>query len=1116
MTECLMNVRWTATLLCFALLVGACQSGPSDSQPTLFEQLPADSTGISFSNDLKEGPGLNVIDYDYFYNGGGVAAGDFTGNGRPDLYFTANMGPNYLYLNRGNFRFEEVAQAAGVQARGGWTTGVTTADVNGDGRLDLYVCRSGRLDEKQRRNELYVHQGVNNAGIPVFEEQAAKYGLDSPAYSTHATFFDYDRDGDLDVYLLNHPTESYRRFRMGRIKQQRDSLAGDRLFRNDDGSFVDVTEEAGIRSSPISYGLSATVSDINGNGWPDIYVANDYLEDDFLYVNQGDGTFEESLRSYLDHTSYSSMGADIADYNNDGRPDIFVADMLAEGNRRKKLLKGPKDLQIYRFMQHKGFYYQYQRNMLHLNNGDGSFSEIGQLAGVSNTDWSWASLFADFDLDGYKDLYVTNGFRRDYTNLDYLNDTLIPTQEKQDEPDNYALAQQMPSTPIPNYAFRNTGDLTFKDRSAEWGLDQKGFSNGAAYADLDGDGDLDLAVNNIDEEAFVYRNNAREQTANNFLAVELEGGPGNRLGLGATVTVTTQAGRSFHQEMVPARGFQSAVPSTLSFGVGRADTLDVTVTWPDQTRQHRAQVSANQTLTLHQGEAQSFERESDSESRSLMEKSVPDENGLAFTHRENPYVDFEQEPLLPHMLSRLGPALAVGDVSGNGRDDVFVGGARGQSAALFVQQSDGTFEQASARVFSGHRGYEDVDAAFVDVNGDGALDLYVVSGGKAARGSAGYQDRLYLNDGAGQFAPAPGVLPSIESSGGVVAVHDFDEDGRPDLFVGGRVQPGAYPLSPRSYLLRNTGGEFKDVTAEVAPELAEPGMVTDALWHDLDGSGRAELVVAGEWMPIRVFRVGEDETFEEVSEQMGFTDTEGWWYSLEVADLSGDGRVELVAGNRGLNAQVQACPEAPAAIYAADFAQDGTVDPIITHHMEGKEYPVYWHDTLVEAIPPFENRFDSYEAYATSTIDDILTASEKETATQRIAVTFETSLFYREDGTFQRQALPLDVQFAPIHDLVVRDVNGDERPDLLLAGNDFTVLPQWGRADAEKGTVLINRENRRFEPLRSRKSGFFAPWDVRALGVVQTAPSLLLLVGANNDSLSTFELRSFYEGQQPR
>ncbi len=1103
-----MNVRWTATLLCLALLVGACQSGPSDSQTMLFEQLPADSTGISFSNDLKEGPGLNVIDYDYFYNGGGVAAGDFTGNGRPDLYFTANMGPNHLYLNRGNFRFEEVAQTAGVQAQDGWTTGVTTADVNGDGRLDLYVCRSGRLDEKQRRNELYINQGVNEAGIPVFEERAADYGLDSPAYSTHATFFDSDRDGDLDVYLLNHPTESYLRFRMGRIKQQRDSLAGDRFFRNDDGSFVDVTEEAGIRSSPISYGLSATVSDVNGDGWPDIYVANDYLENDFLYINQGDGTFEESLRAYLDHISYSSMGADIADYNNDGRPDIFVADMLAEGNRRQKLLKGPKDLQIYRFMQYKGFYYQYQRNMLHLNNGDGSFSEIGQLAGVSNTDWSWASLFADFDLDGYKDLYVTNGFRRDYTNLDYLNDTLIPAQEKQDDPNNSALAQQMPSTPIPNYAFRNTGDLTFEDRSAEWGLNQKGFSNGAAYADLDGDGDLDLAVNNIDEEAFVYRNNAREQTNNNFLTVELEGETDNRLGLGATVTVTTQEGRSFHQEMVPARGFQSAVPSTLTFGVGRADTLDVTVTWPDQTRQLRAQVSANQTLTLHQDEAQPFEREADSESRSLLEKSAPDENGLAFTHRENPYVDFEQEPLLPHMLSRLGPALAVADVNGNGREDLFVGGARGQSATLFVQRSDGSFEEASLPIFSGHRGYEDIDATFLDVDGDGDQDLYVVSGGKAARAASGYQDRVYRNDGSGQFTFAPNVLPTIESSGGTVAAHDYNDDGQTDLFVGGRVQPGSYPLAPRSYLLKNTGGQFEDVTADAAPALSTPGMVTDALWHDLNDDGTSELVLAGEWMPIRVFRPGDTGQFEEISGEMGLGDEEGWWYRLAAADLTGDGRPELVAGNRGLNAQVQARPDAPAAIYADDFARDGSVDPIMTHHLDGQEYPVYWHDVLVESIPPFESRFDSYEEYAQSTIDDILTDEERKQVTRLTASTFETSLFHRaDDGTFQRQALPLEAQFAPIHGVTIRDVNRDGRSDLILAGNDFTVRPQWGRADAEKGTVLLNSGSLSFDPLRSRESGFSAPKDIRGLALVEEGPAApLVVLGANNAALSTFSI----------
>jgi hypothetical protein len=1092
----------------------------SDPDGPLFTRLPASETGVAFTNDLDEGPDVNVLSYEYLYNGGGVAAGDVNGDGRPDLYFTSNQKANALYLNQGDFQFREVTEAAGVADRGGWTTGVTMADVNGDGRLDLYVCRSGWMAADERRNRLYVNQGVGDDGVPQFEERAAAYGLDDPAQSTHATFFDYDRDGDLDLYLLNHPVQRYLgRAQLDRARKTSDPMAGDKLYRNDGNTFVEVTGEAGIESSALGYGLSVTVSDVNRDGWPDLYVANDYMADDYLYVNQGDGTFENRIRAWLDHTSYSSMGSDVADVTNDGRPDIFTLDMLAEGQRRQKLLKGPEDYQFYRDLRSRGYYYQYMRNMLHRNNGAPgassparTFSEIGQLAGVSNTDWSWAALLADFDLDGRKDLYVTNGYRRDYTNLDFLNSVLFESigylkysnaeNPESVDVDLLGLTQQMPSTPIPNYAFRNDGDLTFENVSSEWGVDQAGFSTGAAYVDLNDDGALDLVVNNINQEAFVYRNNARRRTDHHALSVELRGAEGNRFGVGAKVEVTTPGGRTFYQEMIPARGFQSSVEPALHFGLGTADTVSVTVTWPDQTRETRAGVAADQTLTLDQADARSSAPDPAPAPDPLL-ANVTDDRGLAFTHRENNYVDYERQPLLPHMLSRTGPALAQADVTGDGRPDLFVGGARGQAAALFVQRPDGSFEEASPSVFDAHRGYEDTDAVFFDADGDGDQDLYVVSGGKAARGASGYQDRVYRNDGSGQFTYAADALPAIESSGGAVAAHDYDGDGQTDLFVGGRVWPGEYPLSPRSYLLKNTGGQFEDVTAQIAPLLFKPGMVTDALWRDLNADGTAELVLAGEWMPIRAFRMG-GVLFEEVTGEMGLEGTSGWWSSLAAADLTGDGQPELVAGNRGLNGQVQTRPDAPAAIYAADFARDGGVDPIMTHHLDGKEYPVYWHDTLVEAIPPFEKRFDSYEDYATSTIGDIFTEREKEAATRFTASTFETSVFYNEDGTFERRALPMAAQFAPVHGLVVHDVNGDDRPDLLLAGNDFTVRPQWGRADAEKGTVLLNRGDRRFEALRSGESGFYAPKDVRSLLRVGEGPGSVIVVGNNNAALSAF------------
>ncbi|PYO96125.1 MAG: RNA-binding protein, partial [Gemmatimonadetes bacterium] len=893
-----------------ALTLAACGRA---REPQLFELLPPERTGVTFANRLPDDTAFNILTYMYSYDGGGVAVGDVNNDGLPDLYFTSNVGPNRLYLNRGDYRFEDVTDRAGVADPDGWKTGVTMADVNGDGYVDIYVSAVDYLT-MHGHNVLYI-----NNGDGTFTDRTKEYGLDFAGFSTQALFFDYDGDGDLDMYLLTHSAHPERESatHVSRGPHRPGGRVGDRLYRNDGGHFVDVSERAGLYGGATRYGLGVVASDLNGDGCPDLYIANDFQEDDFLYYNNCDGTFTESIATSVGHTSHASMGVDAADFNNDGRPDLVVLDMLPDQEKILKTSANAESFDVYFRKLEAGYHPQYARNTLQLNRGHRRFSEVGYLAGVYATDWSWSPLFADLDNDGYKDLFITNGIYHRPNDLDYLayvSDRVVQATLRGGIAGlRRALIDKMPHVPIASYAYRNNGDLTFTNQAQAWGLGQPGFSNGAAYVDLNNSGALDLVVNRIDAPAAIYRNRARELTTNHYLQVVLRGSGANTAGIGAKVVIKPGGTGGTMQllEQMPTRGFQSSVDPRLHFGLGESTQIDsLIVTWPDRRRQVLTQVGVDRTLTLSQQDAAgpspglrpgSVGHAPASVTQPFF-SDVTDRLALDFTHHENRFYDFHREPLIPHLLSTEGPALAIGDVDGDGRDDIYVGGAKWQAGRLLLQRPDGTFRPSLERAFQLDSLSEDVDAVFFDANGDGRPDLYVVSGGNEfEKDDAALQDRLYVNDGHGRFHRDSLALPRLSESGSCVVPGDWNGDGHLDLFVGRRVVTRHYGLTPRSYLLENDGtGHFRDVTLEKAPALAEVGMVASAAWVDYDHDGRLDLIVVGEWMPVRVFHQENGRLVDRTAEA-GLMGTAGWWNSVTVADLNGDGRPDLVLGNLGLN-----------------------------------------------------------------------------------------------------------------------------------------------------------------------------------------------------------------------
>ncbi|MBD8490233.1 VCBS repeat-containing protein [Echinicola sp. CAU 1574] len=1052
----------------------------------LFSLLSPEKTNITFVNKLTEGLNTNVLMYEYFYNGGGVAIGDLNGDGLDDIYFTGNMSSNKLYLNKGNMVFEDITSVSGATGRTGpWKTGVNMADVNGDGLLDIYVCYSGNLRPEKRKNQLFINEGNNEAGIPQFSEQAEKFNIASSSTSTQGAFFDFDNDGDLDLFLLNHNHKSLPvldEASTAEIMKTQDP-AGSQFFRNDNGKFTEITQEAGIQNSALSYGLGIGAADINGDGWTDLYICNDYTAPDYLYINNQDGTFSDQIGKSLGHTSHFSMGNDIADINNDGLLDLYTLDMLPEDNKRQKLLMAPDNYEKFDFKVNVGFHYQYMRNMLQVNNGNETFSEIGQLSGISNTDWSWSAQFADFDNDGWKDLYITNGYLKDYTNMDFLkfmgdyvqnNDGNIRRQNVLD------LVKQIPSSSLYNYMFKNNGDLTFEKISEDWGLNYASTSNGAAYADLDNDGDLDLVVNNINLEAFVFENQSNKQLSNNYLKVKLLGEKQNKFGLGTKITLYN-GDQVYFQEQMPTRGYQSSISPVLHFGLGKADVLDsIQVEWLSGKVQVLRNVQTNQTLTISAADASEKELNKQPSQSYFVHTTSP----ISSKTSTNKINDFKRQPLMVNPLSFNSPIMVNGDVNGDGLEDIFVGGGLGDAGTLFLQNKNGGFDTKITNEFLEDKDSEDTDATFIDVNGDGHLDLYVCSGGYAnfMPQDKKLQDRIYINDGKGNLKKSPESLPQMLISSSCVTSADINNDGAADLFVGGRVIPGAYPAMPESTILINDGkGKFSDQTSAYSPGLKNIGLVTDAEWTDLENDGQLELVIVGEWMPVHVFSLTNQQLQESTSKYFD-KNYSGWWNKLLVDDLNGDGKMDLVIGNQGTNTQIHASPNEPTEIIFKDFDGNGSIDPILCCYIQGENYPYVTRDELLDQIAKMRTKFNSYKGYADAKINDIFTEDELEGATTLSANYLKTAVFLSNNsGKFKEADLPIQAQSSPVLAISSTDYNGDGIKDLILCGNIEKARLRFGKYDANYGILLEGNGQGGFHYIPQQKSGFELKGDVRSI-----------------------------------